>query len=167
MWRWWNTDQRNCVSINTMTSVIVKQQMTKVTKRVSRSLSKSGHHNGALGSPVEPEEPGGRTAISAVVHETSLNGGAAKGRHLSSLLFFLACWIAQEKGHFLDVLEIFWFRWGCCQGRRWRSQVWWSHAMNLLDYFYLNNRKQSRTWPSKVQGCTACVKTADSMPNGI
>lgn len=68
-----------------MTSVIVKQQMTKVTKRVS------GHHNGALGSPVEPEEPGGRTAISAVVHETSLNGGAAKGRHLSSLLFFLTC----------------------------------------------------------------------------
>lgn len=74
-----------------MTSVIVKQQMTKVTKRVSRSLSKSGHHNGALGSPVEPEEPGGRTAISAVVHETSLNGEAAKGRHLSSLLFFLTC----------------------------------------------------------------------------
>lgn len=150
-----------------MTSVIVKQQMTKVTKRVSRSLSKSGHHNGALGSPAEPEEPGGRTAISAVVHKTSLNGGAAKGRHLSSLLFFLTCWIAQEKGHFLHVLEIFWFRWGCCQGRRWRSQVWWPHAMNLLDYFHLNNRKQSRTWLSKVQGCTACVTTADSMPNGI
>lgn len=74
-----------------MTSVTVKQQMTKVTKRVSTSLSKSGHHSGALGSPVEPEEPGGRTAISAVDHETSLNGGEEKIGHLSSLLFFLTC----------------------------------------------------------------------------